>query len=122
MKEEQVIADRMSGYADAVAAFSLVNALGFLLAVAEMDTRCSLVQNRRLVLSLILLTQALYAGAVIVLRRVEVGMREGHESSERVTTFRRHLYQGRLVFVSVVTIAMTLLSWFALDSGSCSPT
>lgn len=117
MDEERVIADRLSGYADAVAAFSLVNALGFLAAVAEVDTRCSLAKNRVIVILIVL--QMFYAGAVVGLRRLEQDLREGAESSPRVTRFRNGFYHGRLVFITAVTLAMTLTSWFALDAGSC---
>lgn len=119
MDEERVIADRLPGYADAVAAFSLVNALGFLAAVAEVDTRCSLAKNRVIVIVILIVLQMFYAGAVVGLRQLEQGLREGAESSPRVTRFRNGFYHGRLVFITAVTLAMTLTSWFALDAGSC---
>jgi hypothetical protein len=119
MNEERAIADRLSGYADAVAAFSLVNALGFLAAVAEVDTRCSLAQNRGIVIGTLVCLQILYAAAVAGLRHMELGMRDGLESSARAIKFRNSFYHGRLIFVAIVTLTMTIISWFALDSGSC---
>ncbi|MFP8871194.1 MAG: hypothetical protein VCB43_07110 [Myxococcota bacterium] len=47
-------------------------------------------------------------------------MREGQESSDKVNRFRRNFYPGRLIFVGGVTVAMTTLSWIALDSSSCT--
>jgi hypothetical protein len=119
MNEERAIADRLSGYADAVAAFSLVNALGFLAAVAELDTRCSLSENRGIVIATLVCLQILYAAAVVGLRQMELGLREGLESSPGAIKFRSRFYHARLILVSVVTVAMTITSWFALDGGSC---
>ena len=39
MSEERALADRLSSYGDAVAAFSLVNTLGFFAAIAELDDK-----------------------------------------------------------------------------------
>ncbi|MBW1884986.1 MAG: hypothetical protein JRJ58_15750 [Deltaproteobacteria bacterium] len=120
MSEERAIADRLSGYADAIAAFSLVNALGFLAAVAELETRCSLAGNRVMVIVVLVALQILYGAAVVGLRRLEIGMREGLESSTRAIRFRRGFYQGRLIFITIVTLAMTITSWFTLNPSSCA--
>jgi hypothetical protein len=120
MNEERAIADRLSGYADAISAFSLVNALGFLATVAELDTRCSLAENRVIAIVIVVSLQILYGAAVVGLRHVELGMREGLESSPRAIKFRRSFYHGRLIFITIVTLAMTITSWFALDPSSCA--
>ncbi len=48
MKRE-AIADRLVNYCDAVAAFSIVNSLAFLLAMTETEVRCSLADRALLV-------------------------------------------------------------------------
>ena len=120
MDEERAIADRLSSYSDAVAAFSVVNAFGFLVAVAEIDTRCSLVESRAIVIATLVILQAIYAGAIIGLRHTEQSLREGTESSARVTELRKGFYYGRLIIVAVVSVMITLISWFALGGDSCS--
>lgn len=119
MNEERAIADRLSGYSDAIAAFSLVNALGFLAAIAEIDTRCSLAENRGIVIATIVCLQILYAGAVVGLRRLELGLRDGLESSPRAIKIRNSFYHARLILISIVTLAMGSTSWLALDQGAC---
>ena len=122
MNEERALADRISGYGDAVAAFSLVNAYGFMAMVAEAEARCFLAENRGIVITTLVCLQILYGSAVVGLRKLEVGLREGLESSERATRFRSNFYRGRLIFVAIVTVAISITSWLVLDSGSCPVT
>ncbi|MBW2291730.1 MAG: hypothetical protein JRG94_05405 [Deltaproteobacteria bacterium] len=77
-------------------------------------------ENRVIVIVVLVALQILYGAAVVGLRHLELGMREGLESSTRAIRFRRGFYQGRLIFITIVTLAMTITSWFTLNPSSCA--
>ncbi|MDP6977334.1 MAG: hypothetical protein QF570_01885 [Myxococcota bacterium] len=109
----------MSSYADAVAAFSLVNSLGFFAAIAETEVRCALVDNRAVVVSIMFVVQLIYVAAVITLRRVETNLRGDLEASAAVDRFRRNWHRARVSFASVTAFGLALFAWIVLDGDSC---
>ncbi len=119
MSEERALADRMSSYGDAVAAFSLVNTLGFFAAIAEVETRCALEDNRLFVVAIMFVVQSMYVAAVIGLRRTEVRLRTGIESSEVVTHFREAWHRARVIFTVVIAFLLALLAWLTIGGDSC---
>lgn len=119
MSEERALADRLSSYADAVAAFSLVNTLGFFAAIAEADTRCQLQDNRALVVSIMFVVQLMYVGAVAGLRRMELRLRRGLDSSETVERFRARWHLGRIAFTSFTAFGMAFFAALVLSSDTC---
>ena len=119
MSEERALADRMSSYGDAVAAFSLVNSLGFFAAIAEGEVRCALVDNRVAVVSIMFVVQLMYVAAVIALRRVETNLRGDLESSPAVIRFRKQWHRARVGFASVTAVGLVLFAWIVLDGDAC---
>ena len=71
----ETLADRLVNYADAVAAFAVVNSLAFLLALTETEVRCSLSHLLWLVVAGQIVVGLAMTGAVVALRRVELRLR-----------------------------------------------
>jgi len=71
----EALADRLVNYADAVAAFAVVNALAFLVAITETEVRCSLAHLLWLVVTGQIVVGLAMTGAVVALRRIELRLR-----------------------------------------------
>jgi len=73
----EIFADRLVNYADAVAAFAVVNSLAFLLALTETEVRCSLAHLLWLVVTGQIVVGLAMTGAIVALRRIELRLRGG---------------------------------------------
>ena len=71
----EALADRLVNYADAVAAFAVVNALAFLVALTETEVRCSLAHLLWLVVTGQIAVGLVMTLAIVALRRVELRLR-----------------------------------------------
>ena len=69
--EAKQLADRLYGYADAVAAIAFVNLLAFSVAVADQEVRCSLVHLRAFVVICGVVLHTGYLLAIFAFRRGE---------------------------------------------------
>lgn len=100
MKRE-ALADRIITYCDALVAFSLVNGLAFLVALAEPDVRCSIVGVAGAIVAINLIFAIASTVGLITLRRTERRLRGDDLQDAEVEKFWR-----------VVAIARFVLIWF----------
>ena len=119
MKRE-TIADRLVNYGDAIAAFSFVNSLAFLLALTETEVRCSLVD----VASFVYIGLMAYAGiltiAVVGCRRVENRFRAADEPlAEDIQSLLRAFFVVRIVVIWLSLAGSIPLVGMALGDSSC---
>ena len=104
------LADRIINYSDALAAFSLVNALAFIVTLAEPEIRCSIVRITEAVIATNVIMAGLLTAGLIGLRRFELSLRADVPESERddrVERFWRVVHALRIVLVwGVVTLVL----------------
>ncbi len=113
------IADRLINYADAAAAFSAVNAVAFLVALAQPEVRCTLVTVKWLAVTGQLFQSFAVAFVVVMLRRREVEMRRPCPATPDVERFLRGFFFGRLGVVGIFTLFTIAGLWFALAGPTC---
>ena len=120
--EERQLADRLSSYADAVAAVAFVNALAFSVAIADQEVRCSLVHLRVLVASSSVALHAAYFTAILLFRRGELRLRRstGSTSRELVGSYRGRLHIARLSFIILLGATSFIVVWYGLPDPSCA--
>jgi len=116
------LADRLVNYADAVAAFAVVNTLAFLLALTETEIRCSLASVELLVIIGQILVGFVMTLAVVSLRRVELRLRASDPSAP--DDVKRLLGRFYLVRIGVIWLSFAIVIPFvrmALSDSACLP-
>lgn len=115
----EALADRIVTYCDALAAFSLVNALAFVITLAEPEIRCSVA-----VISLVVsfanigVCIAITFG-LVWLRRFELSLRKADEQEPRVAKFWNIVQTVRITLVWGVTLFVVLGLWAATLDPTC---
>ena len=122
MKRE-AIADRLVNYGDAMAAFSVVNSLAFLVAMAETEVRCSLAGRATLVyIGLVTFTVVLTIG-VIACHRAEGRIRSsGEPLAQDIRSLRRAFFIARIVVIWLAYVGSIPLVSLALGDSTCIAT
>lgn len=117
----EVLADRLVNYADALAAFSVVNAIGFLVALSETDVRCSLADTRNFVIGGQIASSIIVALAVVLLRRSELKVRASTQLSSDIAGYLRTFFFVRLGIIAASTAFAVTSVMGALSDPSCTP-
>ncbi len=120
MKRE-AIADRLVNYGDAIAAFSFVNSLAFLLALTETEVRCSMADLASFVYIGLAASAVIYTIAVVGCRRVEKRIRasEGEPPAEDIQSLLRAFFVARIVVIWLSIAGSIPLVGIALGDPSC---
>ncbi len=114
------LADRLVTYADAIAAFSVVNGITFLLAITEREVRCSLVDLTTMVSVAHLAFGAVLTAAVVFCRRVELRIRASLEAEDaEVHALLRGFQIVRIVVIWLSVLVTLSLAGMALNDASC---
>jgi hypothetical protein len=116
----EALADRLVNYADAVAAFAVVNSLAFLVALTETEVRCSLIAVHTGVLVGQTLMGLAFTFAVVALRRVELRLRTA--AAPAPADIQKLLRGFFVVRIGVVwlSVALTIpLVRMALSDSTC---
>ena len=95
----EALADRVITYSDALVAFSLVNGLAFLVALADPDARCSIAGISGYILVVNVFFPIAATLGLVALGRVERRLRKGTEVDEEVARFWRGVAIARFVLV-----------------------
>jgi hypothetical protein len=99
------IADRLINYADAAAAFSLVNSIAFVVTLAQSDVRSSIAIFRWGAIFGQLFTSLVVMATVVVLRKTEIKFRASDSSvPQDVEEALRWFFVVRLVIIGVSTL------------------
>ena len=114
------MADRLVNYADAIAAFAVVNSLAFLLALTETEVRCSLIPVRWLVYVGQGVVGLAITIAVVALRRVELRLRAaGVPPPSDIQFLLRRFFAVRIGVVWLSVAIAAGLSSLPLSDPSC---
>ena len=119
MKREK-LADRLVNYGDAMAAFSVVNSLAFLLAMTETEVRCSLAERASLVYSGLVAFAVVLTAIVVWCHRTEGRMR-GSDGPlpEDVQSLRRTFLIVRIAVIWLANVGTIPLVQLALGDTAC---
>jgi hypothetical protein len=101
---QDAIADRLVNYADAVAAFSVVNSLAFLVTLSEPEVRCSLAYVQWIVVGGQLSFSLAISLAIVVLRKLEVAARASIPVAPDVDRFLHGFFIARLAVIALFTL------------------
>ena len=116
----EALADRLVTYADAIAAFSIVNGLAFLLAITEREVRCSLVDATTTVFVATLLSGAVLTAAVLFCRRVELRIRASLGAGDaELHALLRGFQIVRIVVIWLSVLVTLSLAGTTLNDASC---
>ncbi len=116
----EALADRLVTYADAIAAFSIVNGLAFLLALTEREVRCSLVDSTTTVFVATLVSGAVLTAAVVFCRRVELRIRASLGAGDAdVHALLRGFQIVRIVVIWLSVLVTLSLAGTMLNDASC---
>ena len=122
MKRE-AIADRLVNYCDAVAAFSIVNSLAFLLAMTETEVRCSLADRALLVYTGLVAFAIVLTIVVVWCHRLEGRIRaSGQPLAEDIQSLRRGLFFARIAIIWLFNVGSFPLVSLALGDSACIAT
>lgn len=117
----ETLADRLVNYADAVAAFAVVNSLAFLLALTETEVRCSLSHLLWLVVAGQIIVGLAMTGAVVALRRVELRLRAlDAPTAVDIQKLLRNFFFVRIAVVWLSVAVTVPLVRMALADPVCS--
>lgn len=115
----EALADRVITYSDALAAFSLVNALAFVITLAEPDIRCSIVNIAGPVACINITVAGLITAGLVMLRRFERSLRDEDDQEPRIERFWRYAHIVRIALVWSVVLLVTLGLWTATQDAAC---
>ena len=116
----EALADRIITYCDALAAFSLVNALAFVITLADPDIRCSIAGIASVVIASNLVFVALITVGLVSLRRFECSLRSDGARDARVERFWVWMHGARIVLVWVVAVFVSVGTFAATVDPSCA--
>jgi hypothetical protein len=113
------IADRLITYADAAAAFAVVNSIAFLVALAQPDVRSSISNFKWFAILAQLAASLAITVAIVVLRRLELKAREvGPPLTSDVESFLRWFFIARLGIVGASTVGTLVALAVSIHFGS----
>jgi len=117
---KEALADRIITYSDALAAFSLVNALAFVITLAEPDIRCSIANIAvGAIVGNVLIAVAITV-ALVALRRFERSLRPAGSQDARVERFWRVVQTVRITLVWGVVVFASFGLWAATLDPTCA--
>ncbi len=117
----EALADRIITYSDALVAFSLVNALAFVIAMAEPDIRCSIVRIAGFAIGLNFVIPVILCAVLFALRRFERRLRPAEGSDPTVERFWGVAQGVRYALVCLFSLLVVLGLWAATHDPSCAP-
>ena len=116
----EFMADRMVNYADAMAAFAVVNSLAFLVALTEQEVRCSLVSRTSLVYLGVVVQGVLLCTAVVACHRAESRLRLKIEPIPAdLQSLRKLILCVRIGITLLATVGVIPFITLALDDSAC---
>jgi hypothetical protein len=114
------MADRLLNYADAMAAFAVVNSLAFLLAITEVEVRCSLAERTSLVYIGVVLQGLIISGAIIACHKTETRLRNSVGSIPAdLQSLRITILCIRIAIVLLATVGVIPFVMLALEDSVC---
>jgi len=116
----EVLADRIITYCDALAGFSLVNALAFVVTLSDPDIRCSIARIAGFVIGTNLAIPVGITAALVALRRYERKLRPKGSQDETVDRFWDAAQVIRMTLVWLVALFVAIGSWAATRDPSCA--
>ena len=109
----QDLADRFVNYGDAVVAFGMVNALAFLIALSQLEVRCSLPRGGVFLIMIFPVSASILSAGLFACRRAEMRLRGGETLESTVSRYLQYVYlvrQGLIWLGMTVTLGLTLVA------------
>ncbi len=117
--ERHLLADRIVVYCDTVVAFSAVNGFAFLIALGEPDIRCSIAEISSVIGGINLIIPLFCTIALVWLRRMEIGLRDGESQDALVTHFWKIVVPLRIGLVWTFSIVVLAGIYAATFDTTC---
>jgi len=118
---QEALADRLVNYADAVAAFSVVNGIAFVVTLTETEVRCSIAHLNWFVISGQITFSSIIAFGVIALRHLELKVRSSASAQAPIVeSFLRGFFIARITVILVSTVATVMFAAMALSDPACA--
>ena len=115
------MADRLVNYADAIAAFSVVSCVTFLLALTELEIRCSLADRSTIVYTGLVLQALVYSCLVIVCHKTEARIRDNKQTIPKdLQSLRTALIWIRILIIFIATLGIIPLVILAVEDSACA--
>lgn len=114
------LADRIITYCDALAGFSLVNALAFVVTLSDPDIRCSIARIAGFVIGANLSIPVGVTAALVALRRFERRLRPTDGQDAVVERFWLFAQRVRLTLVWLVGLFVAIGAWAATRDPACA--
>ena len=119
---QEALADRLVNYADAAAAFSVVNAIAFVVTLTETEVRCSIAHLQSLVVGGQITFSLIVAVAVVALRHLECKVRRAADATTPIVeSYLRGFFIARIVVIAASASFAVGLALMALTDPSCGP-
>ena len=116
------VADRLVNYGDAMAAFSIVNSMAFLIAMTEGEVRCSLAERASLVYGGLVLFAVALTVLVLWCHLTERRIRgPGQPPAKDLQSIHRTLLYARIAVIWLSNVGTYPLVRLALGDSACSP-
>jgi hypothetical protein len=116
--DDLILADRLVGYADAIAAVAFLGVSGLGVTIADPDMRCTLALAVVEVAIATFLNGVLFLAIVAALRRAELDLRSGYEIPEKAARYGRMLHLARYAVVGV-SFGLSLVLLAVVSDASC---
>ena len=114
------IADRLVNYGDAIAAFSVVNSLAFLVGLTDAEVRCSIAHLPGFVAGALIVLGSVLTFAVAICRRVENRLRaEDAPLPLDVASILRWFFLARLAVIWLSVGTSIFLARMAFTDPAC---
>ena len=116
--QDQVLADRLVGYADALVAAAFLGMSALSIALGDPDIRCSIAQARVPVAAINVVSGVVLTTLLFHLRRWEFDLRSVAPSLKSAK-YSQYLHVARLVVVWFCAIACIILIMISTTEGAC---
>lgn len=116
--QDEELAKRLIGYADAVVAFAFVGISAFGIAIADPDIRCGLIGTKSIIAVIALIVGLLFTTILFALRRWERDLGGENKLSKKGQQYAGYLERGRFLMVWIAVCVSSLLV-ITIDTTHC---
>ena len=111
--EDQALADRLTGYSDAIVALAFIVSSGLGLAIADADTRVTITDVAVGMIIGNAILGVIFSALLVILRRWELDLRVDLVVSEKYKRYSLRIYRARHVVIWL-SISQTVTTMLAL--------
>lgn len=113
--EDQALADRLTGYSDAIVALAFIVSSGLGFAIADADTRVTITDVAVGMIIGNAILGVIFSALLVILRRWELDLKVDLVVSEKYTRYSLRIYRARHVVIWL-SISQTVTTMLALGT------